>query len=223
MKGTCPCYSTLNGSVVGFLITGAWEGNLRGEFADPHVSNRPRQSSLPRHTRGVGLVGRTGSHARVRSGCVARLLPGVLRSWLPGIREVTAAAGPGFLQGAWSAIGAAAAEARLTVILGTERVADGALLARPSQNRRSHGLNWGRGFLRLRTPTCCRKATSSSPRSVASGRRHRTKKEKPEEAGSWAQFTRRSAPERGRQGAGQDGLRLIPLFTSERPVMLTFN
>src|SRR5262252_240655 len=36
---------------------------------------------------------------------------------------------------------------------------------RPSQNRRSHGLNWGRGFLRLRTPTCCRKATSSSPRS----------------------------------------------------------
>ena len=130
---------------------------------------------------------------------------------------------PGFLQRAWSAIGAAAAEARLTVILGTERVADGALLARPSQNRRSHGLNWGRGFLRLRTPTCCRKATSSSPRSVASGRRHRTKKEKPGEAGSWAQFTRRSAPERGRQGAGQDGLRLFPLFTSERPVMLTFN
>ena len=36
---------------------------------------------------------------------------------------------------------------------------------RPSQNRRSHGLNGGRGFLRLSTPTCCRKATSSSPRS----------------------------------------------------------
>ena len=36
---------------------------------------------------------------------------------------------------------------------------------RPIQNRRSHGLIWGRGFLRLRTPTCCRKATSSSPRS----------------------------------------------------------
>src|SRR6516162_11523728 len=25
---------------------------------------------------------------------------------------------------------------------------------RPSQNTRSQGLNWGRGFLRLRTPTC---------------------------------------------------------------------
>src|SRR5215472_15642966 len=36
---------------------------------------------------------------------------------------------------------------------------------RPSQKRRSQSLNWGRGFLRLRTPTCCRKATSSSPRS----------------------------------------------------------
>jgi hypothetical protein len=27
------------------------------------------------------------------------------------------------------------------------------------------GSNWGLGFLRLRTPTCCRKPTSSSPRS----------------------------------------------------------
>src|SRR6516162_9678535 len=36
---------------------------------------------------------------------------------------------------------------------------------RLSQKRRSQSLNWGLGFLRLRTPTCCRKATSSSPRS----------------------------------------------------------
>ena len=36
---------------------------------------------------------------------------------------------------------------------------------KPSQKRRSHGFNFGLGFLRLRTPTCCRKATSSSPKS----------------------------------------------------------
>ena len=36
---------------------------------------------------------------------------------------------------------------------------------RPSQKRRSQRLTRGLGFLRLRTPTCCRRATSSSPRS----------------------------------------------------------
>jgi hypothetical protein len=34
-----------------------------------------------------------------------------------------------------------------------------------SQNRRSRRLNLGRELLRLRTPSCCRKAASSSPRS----------------------------------------------------------
>ena len=63
---------------------------------------------------------------------------------------------------------------------------------RPSQNRRSHGLNWGRGFLRLRTPTCCRKATSSSPRPCRERKRHRTKREKPEETGSWGPSLRDS-------------------------------
>src|SRR5262249_51044206 len=36
---------------------------------------------------------------------------------------------------------------------------------RPSQNRRSPRVNFGRGFLRFRTLTCWRKAMSSSPRS----------------------------------------------------------
>jgi hypothetical protein len=33
---------------------------------------------------------------------------------------------------------------------------------RPSQKRRSQSLKWGRGFLRLRTRNCWRRATSSS-------------------------------------------------------------
>src|SRR6267154_6312085 len=36
---------------------------------------------------------------------------------------------PAFLQRAWSTVALAAAKAKLTVVLGTERVADGALLA----------------------------------------------------------------------------------------------
>src|SRR5262249_23154343 len=51
---------------------------------------------------------------------------------------------------------------------------------RPSQKRRSQRLNRGFGFLRLRTPTCCRKATSSSPRSC----RERKKALKQERKGS---------------------------------------
>jgi hypothetical protein len=34
---------------------------------------------------------------------------------------------------------------------------------RPSPKRRSQRVNRGLGFLRLRTPACCRRATSSSP------------------------------------------------------------
>ena len=42
---------------------------------------------------------------------------------------------------------------------------------RPSQKKRSQRLNRGLGFLRLRTATCCRRATSSSPRSCRERRK----------------------------------------------------
>ena len=47
---------------------------------------------------------------------------------------------PAFLERAWSAIAAAAAKASLAVVLGTERVVDGALLATAlsHQSRRNH-------------------------------------------------------------------------------------
>jgi len=52
--------------------------------------------------------------------------------FVPGYRRLGKALPPpdrGFLEDAWSAIAAAAANARIAVILGTERIADGRLLA----------------------------------------------------------------------------------------------
>ena len=47
-----------------------------------------------------------------------------------------------------------------------------------SQNGRSPRFNLGRGFLRLRTPTCCRKAMSSSARSCRERKNARSQERK---------------------------------------------
>ena len=64
--------------------------------------------------------------------------------FVPGYRGMgmtLAPPDPAFLERAWSAIAGAAAKARLAVVLGTERVVDGALVATALVDRKSTRLN----------------------------------------------------------------------------------